>query len=137
MFDSRKILVRPNSSDDPTFAKAEWSDNIPKLLQSKIIEAFENAGLSRNVSRSTETGASDKVLAIDIRKFGISTVPEPIAEIEFSARILADNGRIVEARVFRASAPTAELKAAPAVAALDRAFGQSAKELVAWVAGRI
>jgi phospholipid/cholesterol/gamma-HCH transport system substrate-binding protein len=137
MFDSRKILVRPNSSDDPTFAKAEWSDNVPKLLQSKIIQTFENAGLSRNVSRPGEAGVADKVLAIDIRKFGILTSPEPIAEIEFSVRILADNGRIVEAKVFRASAPVGELKASSAAAALDRAFGLSAKDLVIWAASLI
>jgi phospholipid/cholesterol/gamma-HCH transport system substrate-binding protein len=137
MFDSRKILVRPNPPDDPTFAKAEWSDNVPKLLQAKIIQTFENAGLSRNVSRPGEAGTPDKQLAIDIRKFQISSSPEPIAEIEFAARILADNGRIVEAKVFRASVPTGELKAASAAAALDRAFGQSASELVTWAASRI
>jgi phospholipid/cholesterol/gamma-HCH transport system substrate-binding protein len=137
MLDSRKILVRPSPGDDATFARAEWSDNVPKLLQSKIIQTFENAGLSRNVSRSVEAGIPDKVLAIDVRKFGISTTPEPIAEVEFSARILAENGRIVEARVFRSSAPVAELKAAAAAAAIDRAFGQSARELVTWVQSRI
>jgi phospholipid/cholesterol/gamma-HCH transport system substrate-binding protein len=133
MLDSRKILVRPSPSDDPTFAKAEWSDNVPKLLQSKIIQTFENAGLARNVSRQAEAGAQDKLLTIDIRKFGISTSPEPIAEIEFTARILGDNGRTVEAKVFRASAPMGELKAASAAAALDRAFGQCVRELVTWV----
>jgi phospholipid/cholesterol/gamma-HCH transport system substrate-binding protein len=137
MLDSRKILVRPNPSDDPGFAKAEWSDNVPKLLQSKIIQTFENAGLSRNVSRPVEAGAPDKVLSIDIRKFGISTAAEPIAEIEFSARILGDNGRIVDAKVFRSSAPAGDLKAASAAAALDRVFGQSARELVTWAAGLI
>jgi phospholipid/cholesterol/gamma-HCH transport system substrate-binding protein len=137
MFDSRKILVRPAPSDDPTFAKAEWSDNIPKLVQAKIIQTFENAGLSRNVSRSGEAGVPDKQLAIDIRRFEISTSPQPVAEIEFVARIIADNGRIVEARVFRASAPAAALNASSTVAALDRAFGQSAKDLVIWAANLI
>ncbi len=75
MFDSRKILVRPNS-DDPTFTKAEWSDNVPKLLQAKIVQAFENAGLLRNVSRPAEAGVPEKLLAIDIRKFQISSTPE-------------------------------------------------------------
>ena len=46
--ETRKFLIRPNPSDDPTFAKAEWSDNVPKLLQAKIIQTFENAGLSQD-----------------------------------------------------------------------------------------
>ena len=87
MFETRKFLVRPIPSDDPTFAKAEWSDNVPKLLQTKIIQTFENAGLSRKFP-GRRRGSPDKQLAIDIRKFQISTSPEPMAEIEFAARIL-------------------------------------------------
>ena len=75
VFETRKFLVRPNPSDEPTFANAEWSDNAPKLLQAKIIQSFENAGLSKTVSRPAEGLVADKQLAIDIRKFQISTSP--------------------------------------------------------------
>ena len=101
--ETRKFLIRPNPSDEPTFAKAEWSDNAPKLLQTKIIQTFENAGLSKTVSRPAEGLVADKQLALDIRKFQISTSPEPMAEIEFAAKIMSDNGRIVEAKVFQAT----------------------------------
>ena len=56
-----------------------------------------------------------------------------MAEIEFAARILSDNGRIVEAKVFRASVPVAAMNASSAAAALDQAFGTCATELVNWV----
>jgi phospholipid/cholesterol/gamma-HCH transport system substrate-binding protein len=133
--ETRKFLIRPNQSDEPTFAKAEWSDNAPKLLQTKIIQTFENAGLSQAVSRPAEGLAADKQLALDIRKFQISTSPEPTAEIEFAAKIISDQGRIIGAKVFRASVPAKALNAASAAAALDEAFGKSATELVIWAAG--
>ena len=133
--ETRKFLIRPNPSDDPTFAKAEWSDNAPKLLQTKIIQTFENAGLSKTVSRPAEGLVADKQLALDIRKFQISTAPEPTAEIEFAAKIVSDQGRILGAKVFRASVPAKALNAASAAAALDEAFGQCATELVIWAAG--
>ena len=133
--ETRKFLIRPNPSDEPTFAKAEWSDNVPKLLQTKIIQTFENAGLSQAVSRPAEGLAADKQLALDIRKFQISTSPEPTAEVEFAAKIVSDQGRILSAKVFRASAPAKALNAASAAAALDQAFGQCATELVIWAAG--
>jgi phospholipid/cholesterol/gamma-HCH transport system substrate-binding protein len=133
--ETRKFLVRPNPSDEPTFAKAEWSDNAPKLLQTKIIQAFENAGLSNTVSRAADGLAADKQLALDIRKFQISTMPEPVAEIEFAAKIVSDQGRIIGAKVFRASAPAKALNAASAAAALDEAFGKCATALVIWAAG--
>jgi len=133
MFETRKFLVRPNPSDDPTFANAEWSDNIPKLLQAKIVQAFENVGLSQSVSRPTEGLTADKQLAIDIRKFHISVSPEPMAEIEFVAKILSD-GRVAEAKVFRASVPVSDMKAPLAAAALDMAFSECAIALVEWAA---
>jgi phospholipid/cholesterol/gamma-HCH transport system substrate-binding protein len=137
LFDTRMILIRPKPSDDPTFAKAEWSDNIPKLLQTKIIQSFENAGLSRAVSRPGEGIVADRQLAVDIRKFQISASPEPMAEIEFAAKIMSDNGRIVEAKVFRSTVPVKEMNAASAAAALDEAFGKCATDLVVWAAGVI
>ncbi len=133
--ETRKFLIRPNPSDDPTFAKAEWSDNAPKLLQTKIIQTFENAGLSKTVSRPAEGLVADKQLALDIRKFQISTAPEPTAEIEFAAKIVSDQGRIIGAKVFQASVPAKALNAASAAAALDQAFGKCATELVIWAAG--
>ena len=31
LFDTQKVLVRPNAPDDPTFETARWSDSLPKL----------------------------------------------------------------------------------------------------------
>ena len=132
--ETRKFMFRPNPGDDPTFAKAEWSDNAPKLLQTTIIQTFENAGLSQSVSRPAEGLVADKQLALDIRKFQISDSAEPMAEIEIAAKILSD-GRIIGAKVFRASAPMNALNASSAAAALDQAFGQCATELTVWTAG--
>ena len=134
--ETRKFMIRPNPSDDPTFAKAEWSDNAPKLLQTKIIQTFENAGLSQSVSRPTEGLVADRQLALDIRKFQISDAAEPTAEIEIAAKILSDKGRIIGAKVFRASAPMNALNASSAATALDKAFGQCATELAVWTAGQ-
>ena len=134
VFETRKFLVRPNPSEDPSFAKAEWSDNVPRLLQAKIIQSFENAGLAQAVARPGDGVAADKQLTIDIRKFQISAFRDPMAEIEFAARLLSDNGRVVEAKVFRASVPLTAMNASSAAAALDQAFGACATELVNWAA---
>jgi phospholipid/cholesterol/gamma-HCH transport system substrate-binding protein len=135
IFESRKILVRPTPSEDPTFSNAEWSDNVPRLLQAKIIQSFENAGLSQVVTRPTEGVTADKQLMIDIRKFQISASGVPMAEIELAARIITENGRIAEAKMFRTSIPVAAMNASAATTALDQAFGTCATELVNWAAG--
>ena len=137
MFETRKIVVRPGGKEDPTFANAQWPDSIPKLLQTKIIQSFENSGFLRAAAKSTEGVAAEHQLLIDLRSFQVSAAPEPIGEIEFVAKILGDNGQIVEARIFRATAPAKAMDAAAAAAALNEAFGKVVAELVLWTFGVI
>ena len=105
MFDTQKILVRPSGTEDPTFSNAKWSDNIPKLLQARIIQSFENANLLRFVAKPIEGFTAGRQLLIDIRSFQLSLAAAPQAEVEFSAKILGDTGQIVDARIFRATVP--------------------------------
>ena len=101
-FDTRKILVRPAGKEDPSFTDADWADNVPKLLQAKVIQSFENSGFLRTAAKSTEGFTADHQLLIDIRSFQVTTSPAPVGEVEFTAKILGDNGQIVDARIFRA-----------------------------------
>jgi phospholipid/cholesterol/gamma-HCH transport system substrate-binding protein len=137
VFDTQKILVRPSGSEGPTFANVRWSDNIPKLFQARIIQSFENANLLRSVARPIEGLTASHQLLIDIRSFQLSLSATPTAQVEFSAKILAENGRIVDARIFRASVPSATAEAPAAAAAMDEAFGKAAVELVVWASALI
>ncbi|MBM3529542.1 MAG: MCE family protein [Alphaproteobacteria bacterium] len=137
MLDSQRIVVRPDAPKDASFADAKWSDNVPKLVQSKLIQAIENSNYFTAVGRQSDGLTNDFQLAIDVRTFQISTRPSVRAEVELSAKIVGDNGRIVASRVFRNTVPTEVTDAAAAAAALDRAFGQAAAELVAWAAQAI
>lgn len=137
MFDTQKLLVRPSGVEGPTFSSARWSDNIPKLLQARIIQSFENANLLRSVARPTESLTVSYQLLLDIRSFQLSLSAVPLAEVEFTAKILADNGRILDARIFRIAVPSAAADARSAAAALDEAFGKATVELVIWASGLI
>jgi phospholipid/cholesterol/gamma-HCH transport system substrate-binding protein len=132
-FDTAKFLVRPSGSDDPSFANAKWSDNLPKLLQAKIIQTFENANLLRMVTRPMEGVTADYQLLIDIRSFQLSlSGAAPTADVEFAAKILGNDGKIVDARIFHASVPAKATDAPATAAALNEAFGRTAVELVVW-----
>jgi phospholipid/cholesterol/gamma-HCH transport system substrate-binding protein len=137
MFDTQKILVRPQAPDSPTFETARWSDSLPKLVQAKILESFENSKYLAAVARPAEGLTSDYQLLIEIRSFQIVTAPEPAAVVELSAKILGENGRIKDSRVFRGALPTRVTDAAAAAAALNEAFGKAARELVTWAAAAL
>jgi len=135
MFETRKILVRPDGNEDPTFAGAEWSDSTPKLVQEKIIQSFENAGLT--VARSSENVTADNQLFLDLRKFQLSAAATPSAEIEFGAKIVSTNGRLLGTRIFECNSAPKSVNAAGTVDALNEAFGKCATQLVQWTAGLI
>lgn len=136
LFDTQKILVRPQEEESVAL-DSQWSDSLPKLLQSKIIQSFENANYPQAVARPTEGLTADYQLLIDIRSFQLELLPEPSAAVEFSAKILAGDGRLVGSRVVHASVPVQATDAAAAAAGLNEAFGKAATELVLWVSNII
>ena len=144
-FDTPKIIVAPGAGESPPVDTAQWRDNIPKLLQAKLIESFENSNYLGAVARPMEGLNADYQLLIDLRNFQISparTSPAadkapPAAHVEFAAKILGENGRIVGSRTFDAIVPERESDAAGAVRALDEAFGKAATDLVVWTRGVI
>jgi phospholipid/cholesterol/gamma-HCH transport system substrate-binding protein len=136
MFDTQKVLVRP-AIDNPSFANAMWSDNLPKMVQQKIIQSFDNSHYVGAVARPMEGLAADYQLLIDIRSFQIVTAPDVTADVEFAAKILDDKGRIINTQIFRATVPADTRDAKTAVASLDEAFGKTLAELVIWTAKAI
>jgi cholesterol transport system auxiliary component len=132
--DSEKIVVRPTPAQAAAMGDAQWQDRLPKLIQARVIESFENAGALRAVGRPADKLAVDYILTMDIRAFEIS-VADNSAVIEITAKIVRErSGRIMAARVFRVSVPAAGHEGALAVAALNEAFGKLERELVLWAA---
>jgi phospholipid/cholesterol/gamma-HCH transport system substrate-binding protein len=136
-FNSDKITVAPAAGETTALADAQWSDNLPILFQEKVVQTFENAGFGASVSRPRDGFTADYQLLLDIRRFVVATSPAPMAEIEFVAKILGPDGKIVVARTFEATAPATAIEAAAAAASLNEAFGKGVSALVPWAAEAI
>ena len=135
-FDTQKVLVRTAQDTLSSLENAEWADNLPKLFQAKVVQSFENAKLLNNVSRPLDQLKAGYKLELNIRHFEIRLAPQPAAFVEFSARILGDDGEVKDARIFSVSSPTAG--AAPAaIKALNEAFLKATQELVVWAVDTI
>jgi len=133
--DSEKIQVEATGGAISALPDVQWSDALPRLLQTKIIRSLEDSTAFAGVSRPLDGLIGDFQLVIDIRRFQIS--PSLVADVELGAKIVDGNGRIIATRVFRASAPAPSAEAPAAVAALDQAFAGAGPELVAWAARTI
>jgi cholesterol transport system auxiliary component len=134
VLDSERIVVRPSSNQIATLAGAQWSDRLPKLLQARILETFENSGRLRAVGRPGDQIAADYQLLIDVRAFQLTVLPQAVGEVEIAVKIVSgSSGRIVAGRVFRASTPAAGTDGPEAVAAIEASFQDVAVQLVRWV----
>jgi phospholipid/cholesterol/gamma-HCH transport system substrate-binding protein len=134
--DTQRFLLAPNK-ELPEFANAQWADSIPKMLQIKLIQSFENYDLAHAPLRSTDSPITNSQLVVDLRSFQINTDPELTAEIEFSAKILNKDGQVVASRLFQERRKLDKPDPASAVAAFNDAFGKVATELIIWTASSL
>jgi phospholipid/cholesterol/gamma-HCH transport system substrate-binding protein len=132
---SDRIVTRGSRGLTPIAEDAKWSDLLPLVFQARVLQSFENAGLLRQSSRPLDGLNADFQLVTEFRKFDLLAGPAPSAEVEFSARLVAADGKVVAARVFQAEEPAKGTDAAAAAAALDAAFGRLAVDLVVWASG--
>ena len=133
MLETQRMLFS-QPKDYPGFADFVWADSIPKLLQARLIESFENYDIAHAPLRVADVGQTDFQLLIDVRRFRIATDSEAAAEIALSARILDKEGRVVASRLFEERERLDKVEPPAAAAAFSEAFGRLAKNMIGWTA---
>ncbi|MGF9691504.1 ABC-type transport auxiliary lipoprotein family protein [Rhizobium sp. 0TCS1.26] len=131
--DSEQVVVRVSASEIQYLSKSQWGDRLPRMVQSKLVEAFENTGKLAGVGKPGQGLAIDYQVVTDIRAFEVDTSGADVAHVQISAKILNDrNGTVRAQRVFEASVPVRGADNAQFVAAINRAFAQVGAEIVDW-----
>jgi phospholipid/cholesterol/gamma-HCH transport system substrate-binding protein len=130
-FDTQRILAPTDIAPEGAFENAQWSDSLPKLLQARIIQSFENAGFGGLAREETGIEADYRLLT-DLRSVRLVRAPELRGEVEFGAKLVDRDGRIVGFRIMRAEAASAGTSPAEAAMAINAAFGDSMAALVQW-----
>ncbi len=131
MLQTQRMLFAP-VGDNPGFAEFLWADSIPKLLQARLIDSFENYDIAHAPLRTGDLGQADYQLLIDVRRFRIATDGGAQVEIGLSARIVDKTGKVVASRLIEASEKLDKVEPNAAVAAFDAAFARIARELIGW-----
>ncbi len=132
LFDTQRILIEENDGRISHFEDAQWADTIPKLIQEKLIQSFENLDIANAPVRATEGINADYKLMIDIRRMQIITVETPAAEIALSVRLVGADGKVIASRIFQESSKIGEMDARTAASALNEAFAALAREIISW-----
>ena len=133
VLEAERIIVRDAGGAVSFLGGGQWADRLPRLVQARLIQTFENGSRLKAVSRPGDRVTADYVLSTELRAFQVVS-PASEAVVEVSARLVNDRtGRIVRARVFSARVPVATIDAANAARALDEALSTVLVDIVGWV----
>jgi len=132
--ETNRLMVRPRADQVSYYKDVAWSDRLPRLVQARIIETFQNSGAVKAVSASTGQYA----LVTDLRAFQIDvTSGKAYAEIEIFAKLVnAGSGKVIATKGFSARVPAASDSPTDAIAALNQAFTEVLQDTTTWVASR-
>jgi cholesterol transport system auxiliary component len=129
-----RLMVRPTADQVSYYKGVAWSDRLPRLVQARIIETFQNSGAVKSVSASNGQYA----LVTDLRAFQIDVSSgKAIAEIELFAKLVnLSSGRVIATKSFSARVPAATDSPGDAIAALNQGFTEVLQDTTTWVASR-
>ena len=133
--DTEQIAVRRTGAAEVSPPNIRWPDTLPKVVQTRIVQSFENAGFAGALAKVPDSTRGDLQLLIDIRSFQITFDPAPATSIEIAAKLVKGDGQITAARVFRTASEPKTQDIAQLVKALGDDFTKIETDLVAWVLG--
>ncbi|WP_131857707.1 ABC-type transport auxiliary lipoprotein family protein [Bosea sp. BK604] len=132
--DSDRMIVKDSSGSLSFLGGAQWADRVPKLVQIRLIQTFENGSRIASVSRPGERIVPDYQLNTDIRAFNIDAASGS-AVVEITAKLVTDRtGHIQRAKLFSARVPAGAVDGSGAAQALDQALSQVLIQIVRWAA---
>jgi cholesterol transport system auxiliary component len=132
ILDGEDIVIRTGSGAVQLLGGARWSDRLPRLVQSRLIQAYERTGRLGGVGRPGDGLAIDYQVIVEIRAFEVQ-VGSSQAHVELFVRVLDDrNGQVRASRSFVATAPMLANGEEAYVAALDQAFNAVVAQIVNW-----
>lgn len=130
--DSDRVIVKDSTGALSFLGGAQWADRVPKLVQVRLIQTFENGNRLGSVARPGDRITPEVQLVTDIRSFNIDAA-NGTAVVEITAKLVGDRtGDIRRARLFSARVPAGAVDGAGAAQALDRALSQVLIEIVRW-----
>ncbi len=130
-----RIALRHNPVTLEYFARANWIDTAPMMVQTLIVESFENTGKIVAVGRESVSLRADYRLIAELREFQAeySGASAPTVRVRINAKLVRMPQREIIATVTdenRVAAKDASMQSI--VQAFDAALGKTLKRLVQW-----
>lgn len=117
------------------YARANWTDRAPDMVQGLIVESFENSNLITSVGRNSAGIRSNFVLLPELREFQAEYLAGalPVAHVRINVKLIQMPDRVIVANAsFAAKTEAAADTIDDVVTAFDTSLGKVLKALVRW-----
>lgn len=136
MLDSRRIAVNPAPGQIQVYKGVAWDYSVPDIVQTAIVETFEDSGKILAVGRQSGTLHADYALQLDMREYQAvyrNPASPPEVTVTINAK-LVDNisSRVVASRTFREVVPASATSVSAVAQAFDSALTAFVHDLVGW-----
>ena len=132
---SRIALTRSAVSID-YFADSEWTARVPLLVQTALLESFENSKTITVIDRESVGLRADFILMTEIRHFEAiydSSNEAPNVRVEIIARLVSPSERAIVAQAsFEQRHPASANEIPQIVLAFDEALGGVMEDIIVW-----
>lgn len=137
-----RIAVKPNAYQVEYFPDARWVDRAPLMVQTRLVESFENTDKVESVGLEAIGLSPDFTLMSELREFQAEEIDGdkgPLrVEVRLNMKIVKEpEGLIIGSKSFGRVADVSSSKMLPIIAAFDKALGESMRDAVIWTVRRI
>lgn len=139
--DTARIPVRDSPVTLDYYAGVAWPDRVPPMVQTLLIQSFENTGRIISVGRDAVGLRADYLLKTELRDFqadysgrtASQAETAPTAVVRMNAKLVSFPAReIIAGENFEAREPAASPRFEDIILAYDEALGKVMRRLVEW-----
>lgn len=133
--DTTRIALLHNPLRIEYYAKSNWAERAPLMVQSAIIEAFESSGAILSISRNMSDASADYILNTELRDFQSEYFlgPEPQVHTGILAKLVSTRRRaVIATKRFDAGATAQKDRIEDVIGAFSAALSKVLEGLVPW-----
>lgn len=139
--DTHRIAIYTTPYEVKYYAEVRWAERVPRMVQTLLVESFENTGKIVSVGRQSVGLRSDFNLKSELREFQAelrdgSSVPEVV--VALNAKLVSQTRQqIVASMNFSRRARAKGATLPQVIEAFDEALGYVLRETVQWSLGNM
>jgi cholesterol transport system auxiliary component len=133
--DSDRIALSRSPTSIDYFADAAWTDGAPIMVQSLLVQSFENSGRITAIARESLALRADYILRPELRHFeaDYASGGTPAARVQIAVKLIKMPERdIIAQKNVETRAPARENQVPAIVDAFNDALHEAMRQIVEW-----